>query len=250
MAEAKVVSTKIKKKNWYPIIAPKIFRGAVLGETTVYDQNAMVGKTITQNLMSLTGDVKRQNISIDFIVTKVEDGKALTEVIGYHMMPASARRMTRRSSEKIDLSFVCATSDGKHVRIKPLMFAISNTKGSVTANIIKTAVDFLVKTVNQMSYDNLINDLVNHKLQSSLRDALKKIYPLRICEIRAMYIDKGKKHVEERAAVKEEPNEIAGEVAEEIKETIAEEANEEKAAAEEKAPKAKAKKAKKEAQEE
>ena len=178
MAEAKVVSTKIKKKNWYPIIAPKIFRGAVLGETTVYDQNAMVGKTITQNLMSLTGDVKRQNISIDFIVTKVEDGKALTEVIGYHMMPASARRMTRRSSEKIDLSFVCATSDGKHVRIKPLMFAISNTKGSVTANIIKTAVDFLVKTVNQMSYDNLINDFRNYFLTYSIYPPFCKLHNL------------------------------------------------------------------------
>ena len=41
------------------------------------------------------------------------------------------------------------------------MFAISNTKSSVTANIIKTTVDFLAKTIKQISYDNLINDLVS-----------------------------------------------------------------------------------------
>ena len=60
------VSTKIKKKNWYQIVAPKIFNGAMLGETIVYDQNAMVGKTVTQNLMNLTNDSKRQNVNIKF----------------------------------------------------------------------------------------------------------------------------------------------------------------------------------------
>ena len=56
MAKAKVI-----KKEWYPILAPKIFQNTVLGETYVYEPEQMVGKGITKNLMNLTNDVKRQN---------------------------------------------------------------------------------------------------------------------------------------------------------------------------------------------
>ncbi len=204
MAQAKVI-TKIKKKNWYPLIAPGIFRNAVLGETFVYDENTMIGKTVTQNLMSLTGDVKKQNTNIDFIVTKVENGKAFTDIIGYYLIPASIRRLTRRRSEKIELSFICDTSDGKHIRIKPLIFAISNIKGSVGNNLRRTATDFLIKEIKKMTYEDLITNLINRNLQSSLRENIKKIYPVRVSEIKSAYIETEKKHgEEEEVKVKEE----------------------------------------------
>ena len=209
MAQAKTV-TKVKKKKWYPLIAPRIFRNEVLGETFVYDENAMIEKTVTQNLMNLTGDVKKQNININFIVTKVEDGKAFTDIIGYQMIQASIKRLTRRNSEKIELSFTCQTADGKFIRIKPLIFAISSTKGSVSSRVRRTTVDFLTKTIKKLTYDNLINDLVNHKLQSSLRENIKKIYPVRVAEIMNMHIEKEKKY-EEETAKKEIPREITKE---------------------------------------
>lgn len=196
MAQTKTL-TKIKKKNWYPLIAPSLFKNSVLGETLVYDENAMMGKTITQNLMNLTGDVKKQNTNINFIVTKVENSKALTDIIGFYMIQSSIKRLTRRRSEKIELSFICDTSDEKHIRIKPLIFAISNTKGSVRSHIRRTVTDFLVKTIKKMTYNDLINDLISHKLQMTLRDNIKKIYPVRVCQIKSMYIEKEKKHGEE-----------------------------------------------------
>ena len=80
MAKAKVI-----KKEWYPILAPKIFQNAVLGETHVYEPGQMVGKSVTKNLMSLTNDVKRQNINIDFEVVNVQNNKAFTDITGYYM---------------------------------------------------------------------------------------------------------------------------------------------------------------------
>ena len=35
--------TKLKKKQWYPIIAPKQFDNVVLGETLVYEPNQLLG---------------------------------------------------------------------------------------------------------------------------------------------------------------------------------------------------------------
>ena len=183
MAKAKVI-----KKEWYPILAPKIFQNAVLGETYVYEPEQMIGKGITRNLMNLTNDVKRQNININFEVTNVQNGKAFTNIVGYYMVQSSIKRLVRRNIEKIDMSFPCKTSDNKNLQIKPLLITRSAVIGSVAARIRKNTQDFLVKYINAVSYDNLVNDMITHKLQNSLRKETNKIYPLRVCEIRSMEI--------------------------------------------------------------
>lgn len=226
MAQAKTL-TKIRKKKWYSLIAPRLFRNAVLGETCVYDENALVGKTVAENLMNLTGDFKKQNTNINFIVTKVEAGKALTEITGFYMIPTSLRRLTRRNSEKIELSFVCKTSDGVKIRIKPIIFAISSIRSSVGHNLRKTATEFVINTVSKLTFENLINDLINQKLQNSLRASIKKIYPVRVSQIKSMYIETDKKPDEETVAeneksVKEPSKEVKEEKPVE-KETVVEE---------------------------
>ena len=214
-----MAKTKVIKKEWYPILAPKIFQNTLLGETYVYEPEQMVGKGITKNLMNLTNDVKRQNININFEVTNVQNGKAFTNIVGYYMAQSSIRRLVRRNIEKIDMSFPCKTLDNKNLRIKPLLITRSATISSVAAKIRKTTQDFLIKYINSIRYDNLINDLVTHKLQNSLRKETNRIYPLRVCEIRSMEIvdlEKKKeaesKKVEKREkhAKKVEENESAG----------------------------------------
>jgi len=100
-----MAKAKIGKKEWYPILAPKIFQNVVLGETHVYEPEQMVGKCLTKNLMSLTNDVKRQNININFKVVNVQNGKGLTDIIGYYMVQSSIKRLIRKNIEKISMSF-------------------------------------------------------------------------------------------------------------------------------------------------
>src|SRR3989338_10791948 len=101
MAQEQVV--KLKKKQWFPIMAPKQFDNVVLGETLVNDPNAMLGKTLSHSLMNLTNDSKRQNVNIHFRVVEVEGDKAKTKIIGYQIIPSSVKRFVRRNSEKMDL---------------------------------------------------------------------------------------------------------------------------------------------------
>ena len=61
---------KLKKKQWYQIVAPNQFDNVTLGETLVAEPKAMLGKTLTHNLMNLTNDTKKQNINIHFKVIK------------------------------------------------------------------------------------------------------------------------------------------------------------------------------------
>jgi ribosomal protein S3AE len=224
-----MAKTKVLKKEWYPIVAPKLFRNAVIGESHVYDPDKMVGKSIQQNLMNLTNDVKTQNVKINFEVFKVENGKAFTDVTGYNMVQSSIKRLVRRNINKINMSFMVRTKDNKDIRIKPLFITRTLTSGSVATRIRKEAQDFLEKHISETEYDNLASDVIAHKLQSALRSNLNKIHPLRVCEIESMRLLKNgaqapKKKMESKAD-KSEGNNIevkAESKAEEIKADSAE----------------------------
>ena len=183
-----MVKAKVAKKEWYTILAPKIFQNAILGETYVFEPQQMIGKSVTRNLMNLTNDAKRQNININFKVIDVQNGKGVTDVIGYYMVQSSIRRLVRRNIEKIVMSFPCKTSDNKNLQVKPLLITRSATTNSVATKMRKNAQEFIVRYIGAITYDNLINDLVNHNLQVTLKKTLSKIYPLRVCEIKSMEI--------------------------------------------------------------
>jgi len=184
------VSSKIKKKLWHQIIAPPMFNGTVLGETIVYDPKSMVGKTITQNLMYLTNDIKKQNINIKFEVHSVENNKALTKVTGFELISSTMKRLVRRGSSKINISFKCKTSDNVDIRVKPLIVTFSITNNSVLSKLNNMTVDFIKKRVQSEPYETFMEELVSHKIQSPLREHLHKVYPLRACEIRYAGIEK------------------------------------------------------------
>ena len=198
--------TKLKKKQWYQIIAPKQFNNIVIGETLVYEPNQMMGKILSQSLMNLTNDSKKQNIRIHFKVVEVEGDNAKTSIIGYNIIQSSVKRFVRRDSEKMDISFTCETADNIFLRIKPLIVTKADVKGSVAAKLRHSVINFLVKTVKKMKYDEIINDLIQHKMQDTIKSNLNKIYPLKVCEIRYAGIEereKKEKQQEVKAEVKE-----------------------------------------------
>ena len=190
---------KLKKKQWYPIIAPKLFDNVVLGETLVQEPKAMLGKTLSHNLMNLTNDTKRQNINIHFKVVEVEGDKAITSIVGYEIVPYSVKRFVRINSEKMDMSFACETEDNVSLRVKPLIITKADVKGSVAAKVRNNAVSYLIKTIKKMKYEDVLNDLISHKLQSAMRENLTKIYPLKVCEMRYLGIEAREKPQEVKA---------------------------------------------------
>ena len=195
---------KLKKKQWYPILAPKQFEEVVIGETLVADPQAMLGKALSHNLMNLTSDMKRQNINIHFKVVEIDGNKGKTAIIGYQIIPSSVKRFVRRNSEKMDLSFNCETADNIFLRVKPLVITKADVKGSIAAKLRNNIVQFLIKTIKKMSYNEIMTDLISHKLQALMRETFNKMYPLKVCEIRYLGIEEREKPKEAMAEVKEE----------------------------------------------
>jgi len=210
MAEAKTEKAKkLKKKKWYPIAAPKLFQDELLGEILVDEPNLIMNRVLTTNLMNLTNDMKHQNINIKFRVNKIDDNVAYTELISYEMLPSSIKRLVRRDINKLDESFVCETKDNVLVRIKPFLLTKAATKGSKLKLLRKTMISLISKEIKHLSFDEVIEDVITRKLQNNVKAYLKKIYPLKICEIRYFEITTGVKPVPVKASPvaeeKEEP---------------------------------------------
>ncbi|MBI2647056.1 hypothetical protein HYW99_01145 [Candidatus Woesearchaeota archaeon] len=180
---------KLKKKQWYQILAPKEFNDIVLGETLAYEPKELLGKTLSCSLMNLFRDIKKQNVNIYFKVTEVEGDKAKAIMISYELVPSSIKRFVRRDSEKIDLSFTCETSDNIFLRIKAIIVTKSEVKGSITSKLRINYVNMIAKTIKKMTFQELNKELIDHKIQNAIKENLNKIYPLRVCEIRYVGIE-------------------------------------------------------------
>ena len=210
------------KKKFYPIAAPALFNEEELGEVPLYDLKDAIGRRVKVNLMTLTNDPKRQNINIRFKVVEVEGDKGKTKIIGYEIIPSSVKRFVRRNSEKMDLSFACETADNVSLRVKPLVITKADVKGSIAAKMRNSIVQHLIKTIKKMNYNDVLNEVITHKLQASMKETFNKMYPLKVCEIRYLGIEQREKQQEAATEVKAEAAEgvkaeVVTEAAEEVK---------------------------------
>src|SRR3989344_6104779 len=217
------------KKKFYPIAAPGLFNEEELGEVPLYDLKDAIGRRVKVNLMTLTNDPKRQNINLTFQINAVDEQKARTEIIGYHLVPSSIRRMVKRGKIRMDDSFIVETNDKRLVRIKPFMVTAGLARSAALKSLGRKTRSILKKNIAKMSYEDFIKELISNRLQNDLREQLKKTYPLAVCQIRAMEVEKEKKgettekaeeKIEEKEEIKEEIEEIPKEEKEAKKEKI------------------------------
>jgi ribosomal protein S3AE len=194
MAEKKESKdVKIKKKKWLPIYAPSLFGNNVIGETLVSSSEELMGKPLVANVMALTGEMKKQHINVKFKVMSVKDNAGVADLIGYQVSPSSIRRIVRRRHERIDDSVLYVTKDNKYMRIKTLFITKSKTKRSVTTKLKRYSQRILVGFIKERSYLDAVRAILTGELQDTAKRALSKIYPLRICDVRVMALEKAPK---------------------------------------------------------
>jgi len=183
------MAAKPKKKSWFEITAPAMFSTQKVGEIFLADAKQAIGRSMKINLMSLTNDPKRQNISMSLKIEDYRDGKLTTSVIGYNTSPSSIKRLVRRGRDRVDNSFTCTTKDAYKIRVKPLLITTTNTNQPVLSVLRKNAEALFKEYAIKTDYDTILNEMISHKIQSQLKRQLKKIQPLRVCEIRQLLIE-------------------------------------------------------------
>ncbi len=176
---------KQRKKKWFSLVADGIFENAPLGESLVYTADDLKGRVIGVNLMTLTNDMKQQNITVKFMVHEIKGDIAYASLASYEMLASSIKRMVRKDVERVDSSFVVETKDNIKLRVKPLLVARTSTSVNTAKLLRRMSMEFLVSQINNMSYDDFASGVLGKELPAQMRTYLKKVYPLKVCEIRA-----------------------------------------------------------------
>jgi len=195
-------SIKIKKKKWVTILAPKILNERPIGESYVAEPEQLIKRVISCNLMTLTNDVKTQNITMKFLVNEIKDNKAQTKPIAYVLNQTYLKRMMRRRRNRIDESFYLKTADNKNIRIKLFLLTNSPAKSSVVKIIRKKLKEMVANIAEKNKYDDIFDGVISHKIQRELRSAMNKIFPLKACAVKVL------KEEKERIKIASEKEEV------------------------------------------
>jgi len=192
-----------KKKTWYNLIAPKLFDNQNIGLTIASEPKNLINKKFSINLMSITGDPKNQNINIKFVIESVRETNTSTYVVGYEITPAGLRRHMRRNTSNINDSFMAKTKDGNPARIKTFILTKEETKRSIRSNIMKEARKLVSEILSKKTFEQFVEEVIKNAIQKQIKDSLKKIYPVKIFEIRIA-------EIEEKEQAKKPSEEISG----------------------------------------
>ena len=182
MAKAK----ERKKKHWIKIVAPSEFGNKIIGETICSEAKNIIGRTLKVNVFSVTGDFKKQNTHLAFVVKDVTDGKASTELYRYYVSLSHLKRMVRKAKNKIDDSFVVDTKDNIKIKIKPVMLTKQKTSRSVLTALRKKAREIISNYSKVNSFSNFVREVISNKVQIITKKELKSVYPLSLYEIKSI----------------------------------------------------------------
>ena len=192
MAKAKKQDTGVqswRKKKWIPIISEKIFHNAALGETPVAEAEKAVGKLTTSNMMTLTGEMRGQHISVVYKINSLREGKLFAHPVGYKISSAYIKRNVRRGRNRIDDSFLVKTKDDKVIRIKTMLITRFLIPRALRSVLKKVLIYETSEISTKGDFYFFFNEVLRFRYQNKIKAMLSKAYPLRQVEVKAMEMD-------------------------------------------------------------
>jgi ribosomal protein S3AE len=201
----------LKKKKFFEIDIP-------LTNTTTdvfaYKIESLDNRSIK---LDLTRQLRGKSIEVLFKI-KVEEGKATASPVKLTLLPFFIRRMLRRKISYVEDSFSAECKDAE-VKIKPFLITRKKVSRAVRKTLREEARNWLQIYVKNKTYRELFSDIIGNRIQKPLSLKLKKIYPLALCEIRVLKLEKIKEQEKVKVEVKKIEKEEKTE--ETIKEPIA-----------------------------
>ena len=182
----KTSKIKVKKKIWCKVISPKIFGNKEVGESYLTVPESAIGRKLSVSLRDLTNNVKDQNVQIILQVNKVTGTLLNTSLFGYQMTPAYVKRLVRKNTARLDDYFEFKTKGGKKVILKTLMVTFGKGQRSTKAVLRKELQKYLDEEIQKLSFDFFVSNLINFRIQSTIKKKLNKVFPLKEVAIRVL----------------------------------------------------------------
>lgn len=194
---AKKVKEKWKSKVWYTILATESFGKKEIGSTPASEPDELINRISEAYLSDISGDFKLSHVKLFFRITKVEGDKAYTEFEGHEINQDYVRRLVRRRKTRIDSVVDVLTSDGKELRLKPLIILDRKVINNVETNIRNSINEFLKEKASSLPLDQLVVYMLSPQFANDAYEKIKAIYPTRKIELRKSEIIRSHKEAKE-----------------------------------------------------
>lgn len=201
-----------RKKRFYEVDMPIIRKQTQL---QAFEPKELVGRFIKYDLTRMN---RGKGMLIDLKVISKED-KLTSTPYGLKLMPFYLKRMVRKGTNYVEDSFSAECKDTQ-IRIKPFLITRRKVSRAVRKALRNKAKEELTKYLKSRSTENIFEEVLRNQLQKTLSLKLKKIYPLSLCEIRVLKVEKEleTKSKDKKEAKKEKP-ETKEEIIEDIEES-------------------------------
>jgi small subunit ribosomal protein S3Ae len=189
---------KWREKVWYQILAPDYFDNKEIGITPAGDPDQLVGRTVQPTLYDLTGDFDQVHVKLKFKVLDIKGQQVITVFHGHEWGSDYLRGLVRRGTSRIDWIGPILTKDDYLMRISVIVFTMTRAKSS-HEHAVRKATEKIIRThAKKHTFDELVQKVVLGELASEVQEEVKKIIPVRKCEIRKSKVLKGPEEVKAR----------------------------------------------------
>lgn len=203
------------KKQWYEIVAPKMFGEKIIGETLTLDPKHLAGRKVNVSLSDMTGDFSKFYVRLNFQVNKIDGTRAFTEFVGHDTMRERIYRIVQRRGRRVDVVQDVVTKDGIKLRVKTIFVLIRRVGTSMKAATRKKAREMIDETAKETDFGDFMKMIFSTQLQVKIKKACSKIYPTGNVEVRETevlkartgIIEEKKKSVKPKKAAKTEKKE-------------------------------------------
>ena len=168
------------KKKFFEVELPIINQKA---ELLAKDQEELEGRCIK---IDLTRRLRGKSLEITF---KIKNKKAIPcklYLLGYYL-----RRMIRKSIDYVEDSFSVEAKNAV-LRVKTFLITRKKVSRAVRKTLRNKAKEEINQEIKEKEYEEIFSDIISSKFQKNLSLKLKKIYPLSLCEIKEIYVEKEK----------------------------------------------------------
>lgn len=178
------MAKKLKGKEWYTLIAPRMFDGKNLGETPVGDPATLIGRKVEVPLINLINDPRKYYMKFQFRIKELDGKIARTEFAGLECLRDYISRMVRHGVTRIDMIQDLTTKDGVKLRVKTITLTNRRVKKSIESGIRRFVEEMVKKEVESSGLDGFLEKIINDTIKNQILDEGSRIYPLRVFEFR------------------------------------------------------------------
>jgi ribosomal protein S3AE len=176
MAQAK------KKKRFFDVEMPLINKQT---QILAYELSELENRFIKYDLTRI---LRGKSILMQFKVS-VKDNQAIALPRGILLMPYFLRRMIRKGTDYVEDSFTADCKDAT-LKIKPFLITRRKVSNRVRRGLREKTKEEIKKYLKDKTAERIFEEILKNKMQKELSLILKKIYPLSLCEVKSMEIEK------------------------------------------------------------